>query len=99
MNSSHQVTVSATTTEANDLHFQASVCELFQIFRPSMMKQEHLYTGHKAIPPHMLLSKGDVDLSVEFFLKKAYSEAEAVDKTANNIVTAYRSLTDIVYLV
>ena len=35
------------------------------------------------------LSKGDVNLSVsvEFFLKKAYSEAEAVDKTANNIVT------------
>ena len=36
----------------------------------------------------MLPSKGDVNLSVEFFLKKAYSEAEAVDKTANNIVTA-----------
>ena len=42
--------------------------------------------GAKAIP-RMLPSKGDVDLSVEFFLKKAYSEVEAVDKTANDIVT------------
>ena len=52
--------------------------------------------GAKAIPPRMLPSKGDVDLSVEFFLKKGYREAEAVAKTANDIVTAYRSLTDIV---
>ena len=41
--------------------------------------------GANPIPPLMLPSKGDGDLSVEFFLKKAYSEAEVVDKTANNI--------------
>ena len=39
----------------------------------------------------MLPSKGDVDLSVEYFLKKEYSEAEAVEKTAKGIVTAYKS--------
>ena len=43
--------------------------------------------GANAIPPWMLPSKGDVDLSVEFFLKKAYSEVEAVDKTTKDIVT------------
>ena len=36
-------------------------------------------------------SKGAVNLSVQYFLKKAYSEAEAVEKTAKGIVTAYKS--------
>ena len=40
--------------------------------------------GAKAIP-RMLPSKGDVDLSVELFSKKAYSEAEAVDKTPTTL--------------
>ena len=43
--------------------------------------------GANAILPWMLPSTGGIDLSAEFFLKKAYSEAEAVDQTAHNIVT------------
>ena len=46
-----------------------------------------LYERGAKATPRMLSSKGDVDLSVKFFLKKAYSEVEAVDKTANDIVT------------
>ena len=59
-------------------------------------QNEMLYgRGAKRIPERMLPSKGDVDLSCEFYIKKGFREAEAVDKTAKDIVTSYRSLTDI----
>ena len=59
-------------------------------------QNELLYgRGAKAIPPRMLPSKADVDLSCEFFIKKGSEEAEAVDKTAKDVWTAYASLTDI----
>ena len=44
-----------------------------------------LYERGAKATPRMLSSKGDVDLSVEFFLMKAYSEAEAVDKTPTTL--------------
>ena len=47
--------------------------------------------GARSIPLRMRPSKGAVNLSVQYFLKKAYSEAEAVEKTAKGIVTAYKS--------
>ena len=59
-------------------------------------QNEMLYgRGPKVIPQRMLPTKGDVDLSCEFFLKRGAEEAEAVSKTAEDIWTAYTSLTDI----
>ena len=59
-------------------------------------QNEMLYgRGAKVIPQKMLPSKGDVDLSCEYFLKKGFGEAEAVAKTGEDIVKAYRGMTDI----
>ena len=59
-------------------------------------RQNEMYgRGAKKLPPRMLPSKGDVDLSCEFYIKLGAGEAEAVHQTAQDIVTAYRSLTDI----
>ena len=59
-------------------------------------QNEMLYgRGAKKLAPRMLPSKGDVDLCCEYYVKLGAGEAEAVDKTAQDIVTAYRSLTDI----
>ena len=57
---------------------------------------EMLYgRGAKLIPQKMLPTKADVDLSCEFYIKKGAKEAEAVEKTSQDILRAYTSLTDI----
>ena len=59
-------------------------------------QNEMLYgRGAKVIPQQMLPSKGDVDLSCEYYVKLGAGEAEAVSKTAEDIWKAYTSLTDI----
>ena len=59
-------------------------------------QNEMLYgRGAKMIPQRMLPTKADVDLSCEYQIKKGATEAEAVERTSEDIFRAYTSLTEI----